>query len=270
MIDNIFNLKTKPTASIFVEARFSNLNKIINQYLKSIVCHHTPFCNQCEMCQKIDHNTYMDLIILNGYNETIKKENILNIKNQFSHSSIEKANKKIYVLIGIENSTNEALNSLLKFIEDPLENTYCILTTRNIAKVIPTIRSRCHIYYLTSNWKEFNKEVKNLSLNKQEIEIANELFYDINELKKSIQSSEFHTIYNFATNFINSKTNPIKIRELYLQFKQIEYPLIKKIIIAVKALNPNQSESFIDLLNKTNLYLNKALIFNTIWEILNH
>ena len=35
------------------------------------------------------------------------------------------------------------MNSLLKFIEEPPKATYAILTTKNISKVIPTIRSRC-------------------------------------------------------------------------------------------------------------------------------
>ena len=39
--------------------------------------------------------------------------------------------------------TVEAINSVLKFLEEPTPNTYAILTTRNEAKVLPTILSRC-------------------------------------------------------------------------------------------------------------------------------
>ena len=36
-----------------------------------------------------------------------------------------------------------AMNSLLKFLEEPVEEVYAILTTKNINKVLPTIQSRC-------------------------------------------------------------------------------------------------------------------------------
>jgi DNA polymerase-3 subunit delta' len=56
---------------------------------------------------------------------------------------VEDNAKRIYIINLIEHSTSEAINSLLKFLEEPDEDTYAIITTENINNVLPTIISRC-------------------------------------------------------------------------------------------------------------------------------
>ncbi|MCF0228026.1 MAG: hypothetical protein HUJ52_04340, partial [Malacoplasma sp.] len=115
MLKKLFSAKNKPHAIIFVETKYSNPRKIVKDYLKSLVCSSTPFCNACEQCNKIENNTYFDYLEFDGNKSTIKKENILLIRNQFSKSPTEIAGKKFFVLFGVENSTKEAMNALLKF-----------------------------------------------------------------------------------------------------------------------------------------------------------
>ena len=62
-------------------------------------------------------------------------------------SSVEN-NGKVYILKNIDNATTQAMNSLLKFLEEPVEEVYAILTTKNINKVLPTIQSRCQVIKL--------------------------------------------------------------------------------------------------------------------------
>lgn len=50
-----------------------------------------------------------------------------------------------YLLKNIDEASIDALNALLKLIEEPPFNTYFILTTRNSSRVIPTIISRCEV-----------------------------------------------------------------------------------------------------------------------------
>lgn len=49
----------------------------------------------------------------------------------------------IYIINLVENMNVQAINSLLKFLEEPPANTYAFLTTENETKVLPTILSRC-------------------------------------------------------------------------------------------------------------------------------
>lgn len=58
----------------------------------------------------------------------------------------------------IEEATEEALNALLKNLEEPQENIYFILTATSIKKVLPTIISRCQIIKVGKEGKEIKNE----------------------------------------------------------------------------------------------------------------
>ena len=49
----------------------------------------------------------------------------------------------IYVLDHAENATPDALNSLLKFLEEPGSDMIAILIVEQLDRVLPTIISRC-------------------------------------------------------------------------------------------------------------------------------
>lgn len=105
-------------------------------------------------CIKINNGTYADLILINGKEQTIKKGEIEKMQERFSLSSIEDNAKKIYIINLIEHATSEAVNSLLKFLEEPNEDVYAIITTENINNVLPTITSRCLNLRLTKASKQ--------------------------------------------------------------------------------------------------------------------
>ena len=62
-----------------------------------------------------------------------------------SFTSLLVASPQAIILRNIENSTSEALNALLKNLEEPAENIFYILTCQNLSQVLPTIVSRCEI-----------------------------------------------------------------------------------------------------------------------------
>ena len=93
--------------------------------------------------KRIHNDTYADLIVIDGSEQTIKKSEIEKMQERFSLSSIEENAKIIYIINLIEHATLEAVNSLLKFLEEPSDDIYAIITTSNINNVLPTIVSRC-------------------------------------------------------------------------------------------------------------------------------
>lgn len=105
-------------------------------------------------CVKINNGTYADLILIDGKDQTIKKGEIEKMQERFSLSSIEDNAKRIYIINLIEHATTEAVNSLLKFLEEPSEDIYAIITTENINGVLPTIISRCLNLRLTKASKQ--------------------------------------------------------------------------------------------------------------------
>jgi DNA polymerase-3 subunit delta' len=91
----------------------------------------------------VDHGNYADLLLLDGEKATIKKEDVQEIVADFTKTPLEEKGILIYIIHLVENMTVEAVNSLLKFLEEPGKNTYAILTSENEARVLPTIVSRC-------------------------------------------------------------------------------------------------------------------------------
>jgi len=87
---------------------------------QSLVCKESGFaCEVCDTCERVAHNEYADMIYLDGTSVSIKKDDILKLQHAFAKTGLEKTGKKIYVLDHAENATPDALNSLLKFLEEP-------------------------------------------------------------------------------------------------------------------------------------------------------
>jgi DNA polymerase-3 subunit delta' len=95
---------------------------------KSILCDHPhPLADDtCRSCQRVDHGTYSDLLILDGEASSLKKEDVQEVVSDFTKTPLEEKGIMIYIIHLVENMTVEAVNSLLKFLEEPSQNTYAI------------------------------------------------------------------------------------------------------------------------------------------------
>jgi len=168
---------------------------------QSIVCDQSALaCENCIECNRIKDGNYADLIIVDGNKNNIKKDDIENIQNRFSKSGIEEKNKKIYIIYSFENCTKEATNSILKFLEEPEEGIYAILTTNNISKILPTIVSRCQCIRINKNSKMdiINEIVNNYDVGREDATLLCQFFDDIESVKSEIESGEFLTIKDYA------------------------------------------------------------------------
>lgn len=111
---------------------------------QSLLCDEKGFaCEVCNTCQRIAEHNYADFIFVDGEKTSIKKQDILGIQEEFNKTSVEAKGKKIYVLHYAENATLDALNSLLKFLEEPVQDVFAILTVEQLDRLLPTIQSRC-------------------------------------------------------------------------------------------------------------------------------
>lgn len=140
---NCKNNNRLPQAILLNGHNDTPLLEIAKFFAKAIVCESDYACEECLDCLRIENDSYADLIVVDGSNSTIKKEYIENIQERFSMTALESKGIKIYIINKIENATNEAVNSLLKFLEEPTSDIYAIITTANINNVLPTIISRC-------------------------------------------------------------------------------------------------------------------------------
>lgn len=93
---------------------------------------------------QVYHGEHSDFVFLDGSRrEAIKKEEVDNIQRRFSLTASSDTGRKVYVITHAENSSLSAMNSLLKFLEEPADNVFAVLTADNIERILPTIRSRC-------------------------------------------------------------------------------------------------------------------------------
>ena len=101
-------------------------------------------CQTCDTCKRIRANQYFDVIYVDGYSESIKKDDIERIMDEFSRTSLESSGKKIYILANINNASNKVLNMILKFMEEPTSsNTFGIFITDRKEDLLETVVSRC-------------------------------------------------------------------------------------------------------------------------------
>lgn len=62
------------------------------------------------------------------------------------------------VAYDVDKASSAALNAFLKMLEEPQEKLHFVLTANNIHRVIPTVRSRCQVIRLISDY-EYDKEL---------------------------------------------------------------------------------------------------------------
>lgn len=110
-------------------------------------------CNQCINCTRINENEHPDVLRIAPDGQTIKVEQIRALKAEFSKSGVETA-QKVFVIEQADKMSTGAANSLLKFLEEPEGKVVAILETSSLAKILPTIQSRCQILH----FQPLNKE----------------------------------------------------------------------------------------------------------------
>ena len=166
----------------------SPLLDIAKFFAKSILCDDpSPLaCNSCITCLRVDDDNYPDYFVFDGSKATIKKEAVTTIESSFEKKAFENKGIRIYILHLIENMTIEAINSILKFLEEPGQQIYAFLTTNNENSVLPTIISRCQVLRLKLIDKNIViKDALELGVDKKDAELLS-YFYNDGELIKEI------------------------------------------------------------------------------------
>jgi len=135
-------------------------------FVKLIICNNhysnNNLCSQCNICRRIDDGNYTDVKIIESDSLVIKKEQLMDLQNSFSLTSLE-GNKRVYVIKDCEKMNKQASNSLLKFLEEPCDNIIAILFTNNVSSLLSTIISRCQVIKLNNNKVFNNKAVYNFA-----------------------------------------------------------------------------------------------------------
>ncbi|GAB2479455.1 DNA polymerase III subunit delta' [Alkalibacterium psychrotolerans] len=110
-------------------------------------------CLTCQTCRRIASHQHPDVVELAPDGQSIKIAQIRNLKEEFTKSGME-SRRKIVIVEDVEKMTNQAANSLLKFLEEPEGDIIVFLLTTARQKLLPTIVSRCQIIQFPQLSKE--------------------------------------------------------------------------------------------------------------------
>ena len=195
---------------------------------KSILCEHpSPLCDDtCKYCSRIDHRTYSGFRIIGEKEGTIKKEEVEDLISSFSKTPLEEKNECIYIIHQVENMTLEAVNALLKFLEEPPSYVHAILTTSNIAKVLPTIISRCEtIRLLLASRKEVVAQALANGASKEDAELLSYFYNNGVSIPDIAKEEDYLAIKKALLQFLGALPNGKD--PLYLVSEKDIIPVLK-------------------------------------------
>ncbi len=165
---------------------------------KTILCDDpSPLaCSNCITCLRIESDNYPDVITLDGSKANIKKEDVLNIESRFEKTAFETKGIMIYIINLVENMQIEAVNSILKFLEEPEGEVYAFLTTNNVNNVLPTIVSRCQVLNLKSqDRQEVIKEALEMFIEQEDAELLSYFYNDAELIFEFLKNEEENENY---------------------------------------------------------------------------
>lgn len=199
ILNNINNNGNNVQAYILSGNNKENLINYAILFSKILICPHKykENCSECNICNRIDKENFGELKIINPVNKVIKKEAILELKNEFKTKSIEGKNE-VYIINDAETLNGAASNTILKFLEEPDSNIVAIFTTTNLDSVIKTIVSRCQVIKINNFQKKIGIDfIKNLT------KFDEETIYKVIDFIKTIEKDPEDSIINAKNLFLD-------------------------------------------------------------------
>ncbi len=216
-ITTLFNrqIKDKKVSHAYLLVGDSDTKNMAEYMSQSLFCqsYDNGPCGVCDACLKVKDHNHADYVFLSGRDKTIKKEDVYKVKSRFLQTSLEDVEHKVYVIEDVDNASLVAMNSFLKFLEEPDSNIVAILTTSNLNKVLETIKSRCLILHL----EPINKSLLEKSLVEKGIDEGNAkmLAYLSNSLEVALEIHDDPLFHQVVDTFEQMK-------KLYRQNKYVE------------------------------------------------
>ncbi len=110
----------------------------------------TGGCQSCSACQLLGAGNHADMLWVAPSGSTQIKIEQIRSAIAWSQKTPQQGRAKVLVIEPAENMNLFATNSLLKLLEEPAGDTYLFLLSKNVARLLPTVRSRCQVLKLSA------------------------------------------------------------------------------------------------------------------------
>ena len=134
-------------AYIFAGPRGTGKTSLARILAKGLNCVHGPTPNPdktCHACVAIANGSSLDVIEMDAASQR-GIDDIREIRERVVLQPAE-GRYKVYILDEAHQLTDAAWNALLKLIEEPPPHLVFVFCTTDLAKVLPTVRSRCQTF----------------------------------------------------------------------------------------------------------------------------
>lgn len=257
ILSNALESKHAPHAYLFVGPKGTKMLESAKWMVKNQMCSHAnPYaCEECDVCRRIEEETFSDLIVINGKESSIKKEDILKLQEQFSKTALEKTGKKFYIINEVDNASTGALNSLLKFLEEPSgDSTFAILISHHPERLLETIISRCQMLtFKPLNRQDLIADINDIDMDRYELNLLAQLVKDKEEMLSLVNDEDTrHNIALFGS-FIDEYSRSISLGEIFVQSH-----------ILKKKSTPENERARLTLFLNIGMMFFKDVLFNTL------
>ena len=155
---------------------------------------------KCMAAKNVKSLNYSDLIIVSPEKNLISKMDIVSTIKNMTNTSLVEGNKKILIIENIDSGNKSSLNSLLKYLEDPSDNTHIIMTTNKIDLLLSTIKSRAqNILVKRKTTDEIINDLKANDLPEIYIRLFANIFPNFKK-GREVNIAQFEVTYNLVLN----------------------------------------------------------------------
>ncbi|MFQ5587489.1 MAG: DNA polymerase III subunit delta' [Nitrospiria bacterium] len=147
ILQSFLKKKAYPQALLFEGESGVGKRKAADIFAQMIFCDAasmdiTAPCGTCLSCQKIQHQSHPDLLILAPEENAIRIDQVRKMQQQIIYKPAA-GSTKVVLIDPAEKMNGAAANSLLKTLEEPPPYVVLILICAEGGVLLPTIRSRC-------------------------------------------------------------------------------------------------------------------------------